>query len=814
MLNLHLAALYIGLASAVGQVMIIREAMVAFSGNELTLSLIMACWFLGVFSGSAAGSRAAARRPVTASAAGVAALGFSILGIFLAARTARSWLSITAGSVAGFPSIVTGCAALTLPVSFVVGFCFPAMAAAYKAAVVDRENSDDRKQGPSGIGLVYTIEAVGATAGGFAYTFLLAGVVSHGVVSGVLGFLGIWAAMLLLTSPRPFPGHCKKSPIPAKSLSPGSVAGAGATFLMAITLGVIVGGPFETYTENLRWKTIGSGLPMVRAIETRYQNAVLTSQSGLNSIYCDGSYSFSFPEPYQASETAALPLTLHPDPQRVLLIGDGSQELVPQVFDFLNQTKGEGNFTITLVPFDPRVHDLYMEFAPEEVRKRLDRPEVSVNSGDGRLFVKECPGGYDIAILNLPEPSSIMTNRYFTAEFYGEVKRALNPGGIVMTAVSSTVNYMGGDVAEYCGSAVRTLRSVFREVRVIPGTIARVFATDGTGILKLSPEFLEGRYRGKNFSSPYFDPAMFYSMVEEDKVRWFEESLGDLSGFDINTDGRPIAYLKHLKIWERMTTGAGSTRGQGFVSILGLLWPWILGISGLFICISGFMARVPHREKTSFASGEGANAESVKPDALSGRSEIPFGTFGPMSVTLTAGFSSMATQIGVIAMYQSIFGYLYSAIGAINAVFMAGLVAGGAISAVNGKRWIVRADLLALGVPLLAMALPAAGSGMIAQAAFVALIALSGFATGLVLPAAGHFIDAAGADGSSAEPVITEASAASRLECADHAGAMAGALLMGLALIPAAGMTGALLAVAAFKASTLPWSIRTYRGDK
>lgn len=821
--RLHFAALYLGLASAVGQVIIIREALVAFSGNELTLSLIMACWFMGVFAGSAAGSRIAAKYPVPASAAGAFAMGASVVGVFAAARTARSWLSIGAGSVAGFSSIATGCAALTLPVSFAVGFCFPALAAAYRAAV-EKQSGSAAADNPSGIGLVYTIEAIGATVGGFGYTFLLAGIVSHGVITAVLGLGGAWASMMILTSP----GKCPVSG--GDRLAPGEKSTEGrrpvfgslaavAFLAAAVALGVVVGGPFESCTEDLRWKAIGAGLPLVKTIETRYQNVVLTSQSGLNSIYCDGTYSFSFPEPYQASESAALPLTLHPDPGKVLLVGDGCQELVPHVYEFLLQAKGPGKFAITVVPFDPQVHDLYMEFASPEIKFCLTRPEVSVNSGDGRLFIKGCPDRFDLAILNLPEPSSIMTNRYFTTEFYSEVKSVLNPGGIVVTAVSSTVNYMGGDVAEYCGSVVRTLGTVFREVRVIPGTVARVFATDSSGRLALSPDVLEKRYQDRGFSSSHFDPAMFHSMVEEDKVKWFMEALGDVGSFEVNTDGRPVAYLKHLRIWERMTTGAGSTRGHGFVSILGVFWPWLLGFTGLFILTAGF------RTETSTQSGTVISRA---------------GSFGPIAVTMTAGFSSMATQIGIIAMYQSIFGYLYAAIGAINAVFMAGLVAGGARSAFNGARWIVRADLFVLGVPILAMALPFAGSGIAAQAAFVAVIALSGFATGLVLPAAGHYMEGgragravpsldaaqsadaaspagadAGADADavadSVAAVMTEASVASRLECADHAGAMAGALLMGLALIPAAGMAGSLLIVAAFKASTLPWTLKIAR---
>ena len=47
-LKLNISAFILGLTSMIGQIIIIRELVVAFYGNELSLGIILACWLFWV----------------------------------------------------------------------------------------------------------------------------------------------------------------------------------------------------------------------------------------------------------------------------------------------------------------------------------------------------------------------------------------------------------------------------------------------------------------------------------------------------------------------------------------------------------------------------------------------------------------------------------------------------------------------------------------------------------------------------------------------------------------------------------------------
>jgi spermidine synthase len=56
-LKLHVSLFYIGFGSILSQILLVREFLVSFYGNELSIGIIFACWLVWIGIGSAFGNK-------------------------------------------------------------------------------------------------------------------------------------------------------------------------------------------------------------------------------------------------------------------------------------------------------------------------------------------------------------------------------------------------------------------------------------------------------------------------------------------------------------------------------------------------------------------------------------------------------------------------------------------------------------------------------------------------------------------------------------------------------------------------------------
>jgi spermidine synthase len=179
------------------------------------------------------------------------------------------------------------------------------------------------------------------------------------------------------------------------------------------------------------------------------------------------------------------------------------------------------------------------------------------------------------------------------------------------------------------------------------------------------------------------------------------------------------------------------------------------------------------------------------------------------TVIATTGFCGMALEVLLIFVFQSLYGYVYTRLGLIVAVFMCGLVLGAPSGrSMAGRRTVLAASAMiglelllvgiALGVPKLAGS--AFGSGTFhayhgwAEAVIYVGVGLVGWAVGAEFVLANRlFCDAGGAVGVAA--AMTDAS--------DHLGAAAGSFIVGVLLVPVLGIQASCGVLAALKGMSL-----------
>ena len=130
---------------------------------------------------------------------------------------------------------------------------------------------------------------------------------------------------------------------------------------------------------------------------------------------------------------AHLPLLTHPNPERVLVIGGGDGGTLREI------GKHAGVKKIDICEIDEAVIKASREFLPG-LACGFDDPRVEVHIADGARFVADHPDTYDVIIVDSSDPVGPAVV-LFQQQFYQDMKKALRPGGIIVTQAESFYLY-------------------------------------------------------------------------------------------------------------------------------------------------------------------------------------------------------------------------------------------------------------------------------------------------------------------------------------------------------------------------------------
>ncbi len=121
------------------------------------------------------------------------------------------------------------------------------------------------------------------------------------------------------------------------------------------------------------------------------------------------------------------------------------------------------------VEFDPALLRLADRYLPEAERRPLHDARVRLRIEDARAFLARDDLPFDAILADLPAPATIKTNRYYTIEFFRDVRARLRPGGVFGFRVPSAENYLSPALTVFLRSIRATLASVFPEIAIVPG---------------------------------------------------------------------------------------------------------------------------------------------------------------------------------------------------------------------------------------------------------------------------------------------------------------------------------------------------------
>jgi spermidine synthase len=144
---------------------------------------------------------------------------------------------------------------------------------------------------------------------------------------------------------------------------------------------------------------------------------------------------------------AHVPLTVHPHPESVLVIGGGDGGTVREVLKHPDVKR------VDVCEIDEDVIKVCRRYLPS-LASSFDDGRVRVLLEDGARFVREHPGSYDAIIVDSTDPVG-PGQVLFQREFYEHMRAALKQGGIAVTQCESM--YFHQDVIRGVYAFVREL---------------------------------------------------------------------------------------------------------------------------------------------------------------------------------------------------------------------------------------------------------------------------------------------------------------------------------------------------------------------
>ncbi len=723
----------LGLFALVAQTLLFRDFLTAFEGSELGVGSFFGSWLLWVGLGAAAG-RVISRRLASLTRH----FELTVL-LYLPAFLVQQYLITHARSLGGvsayevypFERMFTVGMIANAPISLTTGLLF---------TLACRWWQREQELPPA---RVYMVEALGGFLGGVAVTMLL--------VQDVTAENVICLAALVLVAASVVSWL-------ATGRSQRSRASGIALLVLLATLSLLgisgLAGRWSRCNDCSQWGRLLPADEFRGSFTTAQAKYLYGQRGGQFVVLSSGGVSETLPNTEHASEVIALTLAQHPTAQDVLVVGTDSLGIclrlreLPQIRD-----------VVWLHP-DPQYPPAVLQVLPPAAKaaaQGLDAPGDEV-----RRYLRSHCHRFDLVVLNLPDPTTLVLNRYRTREFFCMVRGALTDGGVVCTRFTGAANYMGDERVYLGSSALTTLESVFDNIALKPGDESWLIASDGSS-LSTAPAELRDRFAGIDGAADVYPPQGLMSLYAPDRIQFQLEEYAQAaarvdSALLANRDQQPKSLLFGLLLALRRTTLLSVARH------VPILWAGGIWIAACPIVMYGLL-RVLY-----MLAPRGGRATS--------ESKTSGAAFDGRVLIFATGLAGMSLSIVLMFQYQSQFGSLFLDIGLISALFMFGSFAGSLL----GERLVRRPRRLLLPVCLLlnlallimVMVLPEETP----RAAFAVLFVGCGVFVGLYFPIGAHRLRTAGQGAAAAGAV---------LEMLDHWGGAAGALLCGWLLLPLLG---------------------------
>ena len=440
----------IGFVSTSIQLLLLREVMNISGGNELVTGIFFGSWLISSASGALLANKSNLNNLRKLNIIFALSPGISLIFFFVLSGLFQG-TGVTPSMLISMIIILI----ILLPFCLVSGFIFVKL-------MLIAGSQKDLKPGKS-----FSIETMGGIAAGLLITVLTSGYINTYQLIIIVILMDI--AYTLLS----FFIRTNLGKVLIKISFPGLI------------MVVLIGDPDLFIRQIL--------LPGIRLTETKdtpYGNITAGEYEGEQSIFYN---------------------------QRLLAYNDNEAEREEDIHYALMQRDEPENILLISGPLGSHLQELnkykikkvvYIERDPEIIKaQKLEghtgSMQLIIENRDAFSYIKSRGDSFDAAVLLLPPPSTLSLNRFYTSDFFSDLKKRLSPGGVFMCSPGPGGNYFNKESIKLYSSIFNSLSEVFKYVLPVSGNKLYFIASDeeiSVSFCRLSEERqLRNKYVGCDF---------------------------------------------------------------------------------------------------------------------------------------------------------------------------------------------------------------------------------------------------------------------------------------------------------------------------
>lgn len=503
--------LVVGLSGLVAQVVLLRELLVNFLGNELILGIILANWVIAEALGAWLGGRYIDRAKNKINVFIDVQIAFSV-ALFLALYLSRIFkitLGVPFGEGVGLFTVLYASFLIIFPVALSHGVLFSFASKIYRS-----------------IGRVYSYETIGTIIGGFLITYLLIPYLNSFQIIFMVALVNLAVCALLFKQ----------------------IAGTTLKYLISglfvLTVYLFLSGEADT----LQQASISRQYKTAKIIDYQnsvYGNIAVTKQKEQYTFFYNGIPIITIPYPdiTFTEEFGHLPLLFHHAPKDILVLSGGAGGLINEILKHPVRK-------IDYAELDPLLIETIKKYPTELTKKELGDSRVKVINADGRFFVRNTANKYDIILIGISKPADLSTNRLFTQEFFALVKKRLNPQGVLALWLPGSLIYLSPQLRDINACIINALKSNYAYLRIIPGDYNILLASSSRDIMQVDSALISQRIKEQNISTNFLIPSYLEYRLDKKWLEWFSSASAGAT-HRVNKDMEPFAVFSALVFWNK-----------------------------------------------------------------------------------------------------------------------------------------------------------------------------------------------------------------------------------------------------------------------
>jgi spermidine synthase len=422
--NFRIMLMLLGYMSGTVQVIFLREILNLSGGYEVAAGAVFACWIIV----SALGVKLAGKGRSTNTLTLTAILPLASI-ISLVIYIILSKILIKEGVTPGiiYTLIITGIS--LIPFCFLSGYLFVRLS--YHAK---RETS--LLPGNS-----FAVETTGSMLAGILVTVLTGNILGNYQIF-IISIL-VYYIILLITGKFRF----------YRLL----------TVIASLCMVAVIIFKPDTYIRNI----LLSSVKVIKSIDSKYGNIAVSEYEGEKSIFYDHRLIDYEQDAKEREEDIHYAMVQQDNPEDILIISGGIDKHIQEVLKYSSVK------SITYLERDPE-----LIACTRDTTIKYSGAEVMVVNDDAFSYIRRSTGKFDVIISLLSKPDNIVTNRFYTQEYFRYLKEILNSDGIFMLKAGTSSSYISEEESGFLSTIYNSLKGVFSYILPIKGESVYLLCSD------------------------------------------------------------------------------------------------------------------------------------------------------------------------------------------------------------------------------------------------------------------------------------------------------------------------------------------------